>query len=183
MAGPGQDVSSLQSATLNARKSGDLKTMLTKARETVSDLEAACLRELSRLGRFDGGLEKLTGSCMPEIAVLDKFEKNYYQLDEQMREFDRRKIEASEELSKAEDNLKALLRSSDIPTLHELQGAREHRERGWKLIRGSYVDGVDIGAAATEYSGSRDLPDVFEQAVCDADDVADRLRLDAQRVQ
>lgn len=183
IAGPGQDVSSLKSATLNARKSGDLTTMLTKARETVSDLENACLRELSRLGRFDGGLEKLTGSYMPEIAVLDKFEKNYYQLDEQMREFDRRKIEASEELCKAEDNLKTLLCSSEIPTLHELQEAREHRERGWKLIRRSYVDGVDIGAAATEYSGSRYLPDVFEQAVCDADDAADRLRLDAQKVQ
>lgn len=183
MDGPGQDVSLLLSATLNARKSGDLTTMLTKARETVSDLETACLRELSRLGRFDGGLEKLNGCCMPEIAVLDKFEQNYYLLDEQMREFDRRKIEASEELSKAHDNLKALLRSSDIPTLHELQESREHRERGWKLIRGSYVDGVDLAAAVAEYSGSRELPDVFEQAVCDADDAADRLRLDAQRVQ
>lgn len=183
MAGPGQDVTSLQAAILDVRKSGDLAKMLIKALDTVSDQEAISSRELSRLGRFDGDLEDLVRRSMPERVILDNFEKRYDQLDEQLRETTRRKAEASAELAKVEENLKTLLRSSEIPTLQDLQKTREHRERGWELVRGRYVDGSDLGAAATEYSGSTDLPDAYEQAVFKADEAADRLRLDAQRVQ
>ena len=51
------------------------------------------------------------------------------------------------------------------------------------VIRGKYVDGADPGSAATEYAGDKDLPGAYEQSVLAADDVGDRLRQDAQRVQ
>jgi uncharacterized protein YhaN len=183
LSGPGKDVASLQGAILSARKSGDLGTMLHKAREAASQLEEACSRELSRLGRFDGSLDDLARRAMPERAVLDNFEKKFDELDEQAREIVRRQAEARQELCQHEDSLKTLLRSSEVPSLEDLQAARNHREQGWKLVRGKYVDGADPGAAATMFSGSKDLPDAYEHAVLAADDVADRLRLDAQRVQ
>jgi uncharacterized protein YhaN len=120
---------------------------------------------------------------MPERAVLDSFEKKFDDLDEQARETLRRQAEAKQELGQHEESLKTLLRSSEVPSLEELQVARNHREQGWKLIRGKYVERVDPGAAATKYAGSKDLPGAYEQAVLAADDVGDRLRLDAQRVQ
>ncbi|MFC1642637.1 AAA family ATPase [Myxococcota bacterium] len=183
MSEPGKDVASLQAAILAARKSGDLAKMLHKARDAASQQEEACSRELSRLGRFDGSLEDLACRAMPERAVLDSFEKKSDELDEQARETVRRQAEAKQELGQHEESLKTLLRSSEVPALEELQAARDHREQGWKLIRGKYVDGADPGAAATKYAGSKDLPGAYEQAVLAADDVGDRLRLDAQRVQ
>lgn len=181
--GAGKDVTSLKAAILAARKSGDLAMMLRKARDAAGQQEDACSVDLSRLGRFDGTLEALSRRAMPEKAVLDSFEKKFDQLDEQTRETIRRKAEAEQELDHHQESLKILLRSSEVPSHEELLAARSHREQGWKLIRGKYVDGVDPGAAASEYAGSKDLPDAYEQAVLAADDVGDRLRLDAQRVQ
>jgi uncharacterized protein YhaN len=183
LASPGQDVRSLQSAILNARKSGDLTTMLGEARSTVSEEETICLRDLSRLGRFDGSLDDLIACCMPERAVLDKFEKRYDDLDEQCRESMRHKAEAAGALSTVGRKLKVLLSSTEIPTLQELLIARQHREQGWQLIRGRYVDGSELNPAASEYAGNSNLPEAYEQSVTNADDVADKLRLDAQRVQ
>jgi uncharacterized protein YhaN len=185
MSEPGKDVASLQAAILTARKSGDLAKMLYKARDTASQQEEACSHELSRLGRFDGSLEELASRAMPERAVLDSFEKKFDELDDQARETVRRQAEARQELSQHEESLKTLLRSSEVPSLDNLQAARDHREQGWQLVRGKYVDGADPGTAATEYAGSKDmdLPGAYEQAVLAADDVADRLRQDAQRVQ
>jgi uncharacterized protein YhaN len=183
MAGPGKNVASLQAAILAARKSGELAKMLQKARDAASRQEEVCSHELSRLGRFDGSLEELASRAMPERAVLDSFEKKFDELDEQARETDRRQADARQELGEHEESLKTLLRSSEVPSLEDLQEIRDHREEGWKLVRGTYVDGVDLGAAATKYAGSKDLPGAYEQAVLAADSVADRLRLDAQRVQ
>ena len=183
LASPGQDVRSLQSAILNARKTGDLTTMLGEARTTVSEQETTCLRDLSRLGRFDGSLEDLTPCYMPERAVLDKFEKRYDDLDEQFRESTRHKVEAAGVLSTVERKLRVLLSSTEIPTLQELLTARQHREQGWQLVRGRYVDGSELNPAASEYAGNSNLPDAYEQSVLHADDVADKLRLDAQKVQ
>jgi uncharacterized protein YhaN len=180
---PGRDVASLQVAIQAARKAGDLATMLQKTRDAASQQEESRSRELSRLGRFDGSLEDLACRAMPERAALDGFEKEFDGLDEQVREIVRRRAETKQELGQHEESLKTLLRSSEVPSLQELQASRDHREQGWKLIRGKYVDGADPGAAATEYAGDKDLPGAYEQAVLAADDVGDRLRLDAQRVQ
>ena len=180
---PGKDVASLQIAIQAARKEGDLAKMLHKARDAASQQEEACSGELSRLGRFDGSLEDLACRSMPERAVLDSFETKFDELDEKTREIVRRQAETKQELGQHEESLKTLLRSSEVPSLEELQAARDHREQGWKLIRGKYVDWADPGAAATEYAGDKDLPGAYEQAVLAADDVGDRLRLDAQRVQ
>lgn len=183
LASPGHDVRSLQSAIMNARKSGDLTTMLGEARSTVSEQETTCLRDLSRLGRFEGSLNDLTACCMPERAVLDKFEKRHDDLDEQFRESTRHKVEAAGALSTLERKLKVLLSSTEIPTIQDLLTARQHREQGWQLIRGRYVDGSELNPAASEYAGNNNLPEAYEDSVSTADEVADKLRLDAQRVQ
>ncbi len=183
MSGPGQDVALLRAAIQAARKSGDLAERLRHARHVASQQQEACGRDLSRLGRFDGSFKELASRAMPERAVLDRFEKMFDELDERVRETLRRQSEARQELDQAEDALRTLLLAADVPSLDALQAARDHREQGWRLIRGQYLDGIDPGAAVTDYAGSQDLPKAYEQAVVGADDVADRLRLDAQRVQ
>lgn len=183
LASPHWDVSALQSAILNARRAGDLTTMLRAARNSQNEQEAVCLRDLSRLGRFDGSLQDLSRCCMPEGAVLERFERRFDALEEQMRLFNRRKDEAMDILSTSEANLKILLRSSNIPTLQELHKAREHRDQGWRLIRRQYIDSGETDLNQKAIPRNNDLTISYEQSVLDADTVADKLRLDAQRVQ
>jgi uncharacterized protein YhaN len=50
------------------------------------------------------------------------------------------------------------------------------------LLKHQWIGGADVTAEAEAYGDGADLPDAFESAVTDADEVADRLRREAQRV-
>ncbi|MCT0225602.1 YhaN family protein [Synechococcus sp. CS-1328] len=180
---PSKGVFSLQAAIKAARKQGDLAERLRNARNVKKKQEEGCSRDLSRLGRFEGSLEELASLAMPEKAVLDNFEKKFEELNEHDRDTVRRQAETRQELDQAKQALRSLLIAAAVPTLGDLQTARDHREQGWRLIRRKYLDGAELGAAATDYAGSQDLPGAYEQAVVGADNFADWLRLDAERVQ
>ena len=183
IAGPGEDVSKLRAAIQAARRAGDLAELLRRARELRQRQEEICARDRSRLGRFNGSLAELASRAMPERAVLDRFEERFNALDEQARETRRRQAEAARELEQGEEALRSLLRASQVPSLDDLRAARDHREQGWGLIRRHLLEGAEPGAAATAFAGPHGLTAAYEQAVAVADEVADRLRLDAQRVQ
>jgi uncharacterized protein YhaN len=179
----GKDVAALRSAMQAARKSGDLSEMLLNARGTENQLQEDYSRELSRLGRFDGSFDELIRLAMPEKAVLDRFERMYEELGDLERETLRRQTEAKQELDQAEQALMKLLNAAQVPSVNELHAARDHREHGWRLIRRKYLERVELGAAAMAYSESQALPEAYEQAVAGADNLADKLRIDAERVQ
>lgn len=179
----GKDVASLRAAIQAARKSGDLSEMLLNALDAENQQQEDCSRELSRLGRFDGSLDELISLAMPEKAVLDRFERMFEEHGDHRRETLRRQTDAKQELDQAEQALKTLLNAAQVPSVNELHAARDHREHGWGLIRRKYLEGAEIGAAAAAYSESQDLPEAYEQAVAGADNLADRLRIDAERVQ
>ncbi|MCB1047830.1 MAG: AAA family ATPase [Calditrichaeota bacterium] len=180
---PGVDVSRLKDAVLKARRTGDLNVRLSKAHDTMLRQEEECSRDLSRLGRFSGTLHDLTHLAIPEISLVDRFEMQFRQLEEQLRDGRNRRTDTARELQQKREELKALLQSHEVPSLEELQEARSHRELGWQLVRGTYINGEEPGADLIEYAGSDELPTAYERAVAQADEIGDRLRVDADNVQ
>lgn len=70
-----------------------------------------------------------------------------------------------------------------VPSADELAKSREHRDRGWKLVRQCYVEQTaDPEKLGAGYSPGGRLPEAYEQAVERADAVADGLRLDTERM-
>ncbi len=72
--------------------------------------------------------------------------------------------------------------TGEVPSEAELMSARERRDYGWKLLRLEWLDRRDIAAEKKAYASDHELPDVYEQTVVVADQVADRLRRESDRV-
>ena len=176
------DVSELKATVVAARKAGDLEQRLADSQKRASDDKAACESELSRLGRFSGTIEALSKVAMPVSETLDAFEKKFDGLSEKIRDYARKQKELEEELKQAERDLKALLLTSDVPTISELEESRTLRNFGWNLIKRKFIEKTDVEKDIAEFAPDSDLPTLYEQKVDVADHVSDRLRLDADQV-
>lgn len=179
---PNLDMAELKAAIAAARKAGDLEQRLADSQKRASDDKVACDSELARLGRFSGTSEALLKAAMPVPETLDTFEKQIDELSEKIREFGRKEKELGEEKKQAEQDLKALLLTSDAPTISELEESRTVRNTGWNLIKRKYIENSDAEKDINEFTRDSDLPALYEQKVHVADHVSDQLRLAADQV-
>lgn len=176
------DLSELKAAVAAARKAGNLEQRLSDSQKRASDEKEACESELSRLGRFLGTTEALSKVAMPVSETLDTFERQFDELSEKIRDFGRKQKELEEEQKHAEQDLKALLLTSDVPIISELEKARSVRDTGWNLIKQKYIEEIDVEKDIEEFATDSDLPTFYEQKVDVADHVSDRLRITADQV-
>ena len=176
------DLSELKAAVAAARRTGDLGQRLADSQKRATDDNAACESELSRLGRFSGTIEELSKAAMPVSETLDTFEKQLDELSEKIRDCSRKQKELEEEKKQAEQDLTALLLTTDVPTIAELEKSRTVRNTGWNLIKRKYIEETDVEMDIAEFAPESELPTVYEQKVDDADHVSDRLRLAADQV-
>ena len=176
------DLRELKAAVAATRKAGDLEQRLADSQKRASEEEAACESELSRLGRFTGTIEALSKIAMPVSETLDRPERQFDDLTENISNYDRRQKELEEEQKQAEQDLKALLLTSEVPTILELEGVRSLRNTGWNLIKRKYIEEIDVEKDVAEFASVSDLPTFYEQKVDVADNVSDRMRLAADQV-
>ncbi len=114
-------------------------------------------------------------------------------IDEQRRELTR----LDKEIAAAESKLSRLTADREVPTEQSLTVARELRDRGWQLVAQRLSRAVDnesnrLTSDEVEFvaevlpgedaTTSAELVDAYEQAVRNADEIGDRLRLEAQLV-
>jgi chromosome segregation ATPase len=71
-----------------------------------------------------------------------------------------------------------LQRQGELPTEDALRKAREHRDRGWKLVLADWK-GPSVNE---EFVPGTPLEEAFPQAIVRVDDIADRLRKQAEAV-
>lgn len=72
-----------------------------------------------------------------------------------------------------------LMAKGAVPTPDEITAARAHRDTGWTLVRGTYIDGTK--PAIDRYTEGTPLPEAYEAAVSRADRFADELSGDTER--
>lgn len=176
------DLNELKAAVAAARKAGDVEQRVADSQKRSLEEETACESELSRLGRFTGTLEDLLKIAMPVSETLDHFERRFDELAEKIRDYDRHQKELEEDRKQTEQDLKALLLTSDVATISELEGARSLRDTGWNLIKRKYIEEIDVEIDIAEYASDSDLPAVYEKKVEAADNVSDQMRLAADQV-
>ncbi|MCP4605365.1 MAG: AAA family ATPase, partial [Proteobacteria bacterium] len=176
------ELNELKAAVAAARKAGDLEQRLADSQKRASDDNAACDSELFRLGRFSGTIEALLKVAMPVSETLDTGEKQLDELSEKIRGYSLKQKELEEEQKQAVQDLKALLSTSDVPSIFELEESRSVRNIGWNLIKSKYIEETDVEKDIAEFAPDSDLPTLYEQKVDVADHISDRLRLDADQV-
>ncbi len=172
----------LRRAVESARRAGDLDHAVAEARERLHRHEEVSARDLAALGLWTGDLEALYRAPLPAEETLHRFSEQFLGLDNERRQLDQARSDAEAERLAAEESIRALELVGKVPAEVDLLQARRHREEGWNLLKQQWLNGTDVAAAAQAYGNGVALPEVFEAAVTGADEVADRLRREAQRV-
>jgi uncharacterized protein YhaN len=174
--------------------SPESRTALRVARLEI-ERNDALLRRLANLPAQIKAARRALASALDGAGLADEAEFRRArplldaEIDEQISE-QRRDATRREELEKRLAQIVAalegeterrdrLLEQGAVPTRDEVLAARSRRETGWALVRGTYIDATM--PRLEEFSGDRPLPLAYEQAVADADRLADALAADHER--
>ncbi|HYU34118.1 MAG TPA: AAA family ATPase [Thermoanaerobaculia bacterium] len=169
-----RDPSALRRRAETVRKAGDLDRALAEAGEALGRDEVQLRIELSRLGLWSGSAEELEALPVPPAETLERFRESFAALAERRRGLDDQGKALSTEQAGVEQDLDEIRRAGTVPTEDELHAARDRRNREWNLLLRAWLAGEEIPDGQA---------DIYEKAVGEADDLADRLRREADRVQ
>jgi len=167
-----------------ARRQGDLDESLLTARDEYESLEQTCRNDLSRLSaQWQGTLDEIPGLPLPPRESIGRFERVYADLAERIRHLDVGQAEQASRVRDAQQQLEEIRYAGSLPTEQDLLDVRSGRQQAWELIRRQWLDGEMVDAEARAMDPERALPEAYEFRVAGADEVADRLRREAERVQ
>jgi uncharacterized protein YhaN len=172
----------LQQTVDEARRTGDVDSSIEEANAELARHEEACQRDLDSLGLWTGTLADLVRAPLPGEETLRRFADAFQAIEEEKRGLEDLVSEARKEQRRTEESLLALRLAGEVPTETELQNVRERRDWGWRLLRRQWIDGEEVTLESQSYAAGRALPDAFEEEIAGADEIADRLRRESQRV-
>ena len=176
------DLTQLKASIASARKAGDIEQRLDDITIQAAQENAAWKNEFARLGNYHGTADALSSVILPFPETIDRFENENDELIEKSKTASRKKQELDNERKQAEQELKALLLKKDVPQVADLGALRKDRDLGWALIKQKYIQHLDISDTLSTDTQEADLPTVYETKVRQADNISDRLRLDADQV-
>ena len=182
LADPGS-ADALRSALNAARKEGDLEAVLHAGRKELQAIEQLGAAGLARLTLWKGSMEDVVVLPLPPRESIKRFEESYDQAARQLQRLTEKQDELTESRYRSERQLEELQGAGEVPTEERLDESRGERDRLWSLLRRRWVDDENIDAEVGELDAESSLPDQFEQRIEDADEISDRLRREADRVQ
>jgi uncharacterized protein YhaN len=172
----------LRRVIVAARKQGDIDRAIQSSQSELTTSQEQCDADLERLTLWTGSLENVAGLPVPARESINRFEEAYDELNKRVQRLREKQEETAEALREASRRLDEMQRAGTVPTEDELDTVRAEREQAWQLLRRQWIDEEDVNSEANAFDAERALPDAFEYRVIGADELADRLRREAERV-
>lgn len=184
-AGPPINTAALEQALQQAQQQGDLDQRFSAARVELEQLQQRATVDLQKLPLWSSGLDELEKLSIPGFETIDRLDERLSQSFAQVQSLAQQRDNLKRVLHASERDLEQLRLERDVPSEEELLAARNVRDEGLRLIalacRGSRERG-DSAAFVERFAPTGDLPEAFEACLRAADQIADRLRREADRV-
>lgn len=162
-----------------ARKEGDLQRVVVDLLASGEALSQRVSEQFARLGLFSGDLEEIGTVELPLRATLENYVEKFRANRDDSQRLDDRSRDLLKEVAELSAQMEADRKKHHIPTQQELNAQRGHREKGWQLVRGAWLEGNGI-EESSEYSGKKHLSEAYEAATKLADNTADQLVADSE---
>lgn len=166
----------------SARANADIERRARAAQALVEKLEQDANSKLSALGFWRGSLEELPGLEVPSEAALDRFQGEFAASAARAAELSRERAALSQRFAQTTQKIKAIEGAGSVPSEAALALSRAHRDDGLRRVLGAWARNQPIDVIDHEYTAELALAQGLERAVQAADDHADRLRREAERV-
>ena len=185
------DWSGMRASLRSIQHQGDVESELAASQAALANLQqevAVAVRQLPLVHgvAVDCAATHLEALPVPLASSLERFELEFSTVDRQLQTL---RTSHSEDVRTREAlavRLAELEAEQVVPTVAELTRCREMRQQGWRLVsqelRSECFDQELLKSFMREFSAASDLSSAYQQAVLEADRVADALRTDADRV-
>jgi uncharacterized protein YhaN len=117
--------------------------------------------------------DDLTRAALPSAAMIKDFADELEALEQRLEDLDQEIGQVRTDLAEKTAERHALLATEDAVPPERLRAVREHRNRGWALVRRQIEGDTPDLEAVKGYSGGVSLAEAVEVAITEADDVAD----------
>ncbi|OEU78649.1 MAG: hypothetical protein BA872_08870 [Desulfobacterales bacterium C00003060] len=178
-----RDPSDLRFAIRRALKQGDLEERLRTGRARLKDMERQANVDLKALPLWSGMIEDLEALPTPSSETIDRFSFLFDELKSKTRNIEDRIKRNHGEIDKLDKQIKTLQITGSVPTEPELIRTRERRDSGWALVLRAWLHNEDVREESKALDPEASLDKAYEKDVKKADDLADRLRREAKRVE
>lgn len=179
---PARDVSRLRPAMARIRAEGQLEATADKLEHEAAGVLSGIEAAISVLG-VTVGARDADGLALPvaaRVSEVDRLVSDALSAVEVACSDDGR---LKAELGELESQLTGLLERTDPPSVDELDRARTHRDEGWQLVRAAWLGEAPPEAQVELWTEGQPLDVTFESDVKRTDEIADRLRHDAESVE
>lgn len=180
------DAESLRSTVREIQSEGDLEAQLEAATEEVTELQENGAIGLQQLGLWSGSLETVEKLAVPSLPGIEQYAGEMKDKTRQIDSLRGQLKDKQNQRAQLETQLKQLELGQRVPTEEQLQNARQLREQGLQLVldeqNGGSTDDADVRAFLKQLSPLTDLTAAYRRSVEQADQIADQLRSDADRV-
>lgn len=154
---------------------GDLDGQLAEARAEYHQAEHAAAQTLRALPLWSRSLDDLEASPIPLLATIGRFEADLRGLDESITFASSTLEQLEADRLTVELEMESVQLAGQVPAEEELAASRSSRDRTWSLVRTSWLE-------ARPVDDPPKLAESFEVGLRSADDLADRLRREADGV-
>jgi uncharacterized protein YhaN len=177
-----RDIGPLKDLLKRVRRFGDLEAELEKLRNKRDAETAQSEIEMQRLPLCQGSLDQLEAMPVPNEETVARYEKAFAEIEQKSRETETKRNEKRAREVEVGGRLKTLELTTAVPTEEHLMQARCRRETGWKLVRAAWLEGGVPQDEVEAFCAGDALDQSYEKSVLGADEAADRLRREADRV-
>jgi len=177
-----REYSGLTPALRAAERNDDLEDRLHEANTKLNNKKTKAESELHRLLPDGTSLREVPSLPVPSQETLNAFIASFQKSDQDLEKI-REKIEDQQQKEEQlQLQIKKSMETNEVPSEASLEEARQRRQIGWDLIKREWLKGEKDDSKLSEYTQGFDLAEIYEGHVEEADQVADRLRREADRV-
>ena len=165
-----------------ARRGGDTEDERDKTAQMVKRLTTQRDAGLEKLGFAAATADRLAKFRVPSAAAIAQFETRDKEVRNAARATKAERQRLDKEIQRLNAMIETLHTKKAVPTDEDLSAARSRRDAAFELLRGHWEKGHDVTEKTRALLGKRKLIDLYPRVVRDADEVADRLRGEAEHV-
>jgi uncharacterized protein YhaN len=177
-----KDPSELRQAVSEGRQQANLQEARAQLWATLQSEAERAQIELTQLGLWSGTLDELERLAIPAKETIDLFDSAFRALDTEAHHLTGAIQKTQAEVAEFERQLAELRLAGTVPAEEDLLRTRQQRDHLWRRVRHAWLD-EEATRRDTDTDGTgRDLAEAYQGSVDRADEVADRLRREAERV-
>jgi uncharacterized protein YhaN len=166
-----ENTDSLAISISEARPHAQVEERIAKCKRSLADAEEALEGTLSALSP-PTSLDSLLEGSWPDHAAVAQFTQRHEELREREKDLAGRRKSLERETASLDEKPRSGTALGELPSEDDLAGARGARDEAWQGIRAGLENGNESVVD----------PNEFEKRVGNADQIADRLRKEADAV-